>query len=288
MRKLGLSFFLILALIFNAKAQRGLSLPFSTFYDENAWLSLGLQYNYVNSVYKVGLKDNWATMGIGNVQSANIEYIRNFTSIKAVASNGMSVGLPIEVRITDNLSTTIQPTFTFINSVAINYEGDRNAANITNDPDQIDMRTLTRRMRHLEGAENGTNFNSFEFPLNIRFRSDEKILKNKFNRYRAYITAGARYVRWAGIVGEYNGWLDIADPADRPQPIVLKPGYFAWDAGVGVEIFFPYFRMSPEIKFSQSFGNVLDDKHAFNDNNSFMAPLDKTYIRNIQFSLIFQ
>lgn len=288
MKKTSLSLLLILALVFNTKAQRGLSLPFSTFYDENAWLSLGLQYNYVNSVYKVGLKENWASMGTKNLPIANTAYIQNFTAIKAVSSNGMSVGLPIEVRFTDNLSTTFQPTFTFINTVGIEYTGYRYDPNLAIDGENVEMRTLSRRMRHVEGDENGTNFNSFEFPLNIRFRSDEKILKNKFNRYRAYITAGARYVRWAGIVGEYNGWLETANPADRPQPIVLKPGYFAWDAGVGVEIFFPYFRMSPEIKFSQSFGNVLDDKHAFADNNSFMAPLDKTFIRNIQFSLIFQ
>ncbi|MCY4779586.1 PorT [Sphingobacterium sp. UT-1RO-CII-1] len=288
MKKIYLSILLIIALSFNVKGQRGLSLPFSSFYDENAWLSLGLQYNYVNSTFKVGLKEGWGNMGTTNLPNTNQLYIREFNSITSASSHGMSVGLPIEIRFTDNLSSTFQPTFTFINSVAINYEGDLNAANITNNPEQIQLRTLTRRMRHVEGDENGTNFNSFEFPLNIRFRSDEKILKNKFNRYRGYITAGARYIRWAGIVGEYNGWLESGNPADFPQALVFKPGYFAWDAGIGVEIFFPYFRMSPEIKFSQSFGDVLDHKHQLAQNNDFMAPLEKTFIRNIQFSLIFQ
>lgn len=288
MKKIFLSILLIIVLSFNVNAQRGLSLPFSSFYDENAWLSLGLQYNYINSTFKLGLKDNWGSMGTTDFPDINQLYIREFKSISSFSSHGMSVGLPIEIRFTDNFSSTLQPTFTFINNVAINYEGDRNAANNTNDPEQIEMRTLTRRMRHVDGNENGTNFNSFEFPLNIRFRSDEKILKNKFNRYRAYVTAGARYVRWAGIVGEYKGWVENANPEDRPQALVFKPGYFAWDAGIGVEIFFPYFRMSPEIKFSQSFGDVLDHKHELAQNNGFMAPLEKTFIRNIQFSLIFQ
>jgi len=272
---------ILLTLINYTYAQRGLSLPFSSFYDENAWLSMGLQYNYVNSSYKVGLKDNWASMGIRDVPVNNERYIDEFTSIQSIVSHGMSVALPIEVRFTDNLSSSFQPTFTFINSTGINFKG----------PDAAGVeRELIRKMRHVgTGGIEGANYNAFEFPINIRFRSDEKILKNKFNRYRAYITGGARYIRWANIVGEYNEYKTIlANGNEVPKMLVMKPGYFAWEAGIGVEIFFPYFRMSPEIKFIQSFGDVLDRKHILSQNNPFMTPLDKTFIRNIQFSLIFQ
>jgi len=259
------------------QAQHRFSLPFSSFYDEDAWLSMGLQYNYVNSTYKIGLKENWASMGT-NVPPNNEFYIERFQSIQSEVSHGMSVGLPIELRATDNLSATFQPTFVFINNTGIVFHDIRSV----DEP-------IIIKMRHGGNSGEGANFNAFEFPFNIRFRSDEKTLKNKFNRYRGYITAGARYTRWANLVGEYNEYETImANGNPVPQPLVLKPGYFSWEAGLGVEIFFPFFRMSPEIKFIQSVGDVLDRNRPFAQENSFMAPLDKTFIRNIQFSLIFQ
>ncbi|WDF69951.1 PorT [Sphingobacterium oryzagri] len=268
--------FLCYGFIATVNAQNKVSLPFSSFYDENAWLSMGLQYNYVNSTYRVGLKNDWAAMGNTSVPPNNDLYIGNFQAIETVVGHGMSVGLPIELRFTDNLSTTFTPTFIFINKSGISYQDTLQ----TSQP-------IVRNMRHAPATREGSNYNAFEFPLNIRFRSDEKVLKNKFNRYRGYMTAGFRYTRWIDIVGEYNSWM--AAPADnRPQPLVMKPGYFSWEAGLGVEIFFPFFRMSPEIKFIQSFADVLDRSHPFAQDNAFMTPLDKTLIRNIQFSLIFQ
>ncbi len=257
------------------KAQQGISLPFSSFYDENAWLSLGLQYNYINSTYRLGLKEGWAKMGITNVPENNNLYIQEFKSIQTAESHGMSVSIPVELRFTHNLSSTFQPTFVFINNGGIKYQ------------DVLDKEPLFRKMRHVGSELDGSNFNSFEFPLNIKFRSDEKILKNKHNRYRGYITGGARYTRWIGIVDEYNA-LAALEAADRPQPFILKPGYLSWEVGIGAEIFFSYFRMSPEIKFIQSMSNVLAPNHELAKGNPFMAPLDKVGIRNIQFSLIFQ
>lgn len=283
-----LAFLLLLAPL--AKAQHGISLPFSTYYNENAWLSLGLQYNYINSSYRIGLKEGWAKMGITNVPENNNLYIKEFKSIQAQESHGMSVSIPVELRFTDNLSSTFQPTFVFINNSGINYQGvaqEKNSGAPNFESTFIEKEPILRKMRHVSSDLEGSNFNAFEFPFNIKFRSDEKILKNKHNRYRGYITAGARYTRWIGIVSEYKGWTAV-EKEDRPQPFVLKPGYLSWEAGIGAEIFFTYFRMSPEIKFIQSMGNVMAPNHELAKGNAFMAPLDKVGIRNIQFSLIFQ
>ena len=279
----------------SARAQR-ISLPFTGQYDENAWLSIGLQYSYVNSTYRIGLKEGWQKMGVTNFPNnpnpqSNELYIREFKAIQTMESHGMSVSIPLELRLTDNLSTTTQPSFLFINTGGINYYD----TPLSTDPSTVQQAVegknvnspLPRKMRHKGSLKDGTNFNAFEFPLNVKFRSDEKSLKNNFYRYRGYVTGGARYSRWIGIQKEYNGLINLKDE-DQPQPLILKPGYLSWELGIGAEIFFPYFRMSPEIKFIQSFGNVLDANHSLSKNNQFMAPLDKTLIRNIQFSLIFQ
>jgi hypothetical protein len=63
-----------------------------------------------------------------------------------------------------------------------------------------------------------------------------------------------------------------------------KSGFGSYEVGLGLDIYFEYFKMSPEIKWSQSFGNVLDKREL----NKFNTPIDKLLLRSIQFSLIFE
>jgi len=204
-------------------------------------------------------------------------YVGKFGSIEGPVDHGMSVGLPVELRLGDNLSVGVQPGFVFLNRTGIAY-GDAT-------PGRDDV--IFIRTRHV-GRE-AQNFTSFEFPANVRFRSDEKTLAKKFVRYRGYVTAGARYTSWSRLDWEYGNHEAIkANGNDVPQPLVMKPGYVSWEAGLGVEFFFPFFKVSPEVKFVQSIGDVLDHDRPFAQGNSFMAPLDKLFIRNVQFSLTFQ
>ena len=150
-------------------AQHRVSMPFSSSYDENAWLSLGMQYNYINSTYKIGLQKNWTNLGT-NAPTNSDHYIASFGAIESVASHDMSVGIPIEIRFTEHLSYIFQPSFVFINHSSIQYTGaDAHG----------DSRTIVRYMRHVVDNLSGSNFNAFEFPFSLRFRSDEKLLKNK-------------------------------------------------------------------------------------------------------------
>jgi len=99
---------------------------------------------------------------------------------------------------------------------------------------------------------------------------------------------GLKYSRFAGINKEYEQLLKERMNGAIPQSIILKPEYLSWEFGLGVDIFFPHFRMSPEIKFNQSFKSVLNKEHALSTGNQFMAPLEKGLIRNIYVGLIFQ
>jgi len=254
---------------------RRVSFPFGSAYDEDAWLAMGLRYNYVASSYKIGLKTDWASMGT-NLPVNNELYIGQFNAIQGAVDRGMSIGIPIEWRKDDNLSFIVQPSFVFINGTAITF------SDIVADSEGIPIHTRQIGLK-------GTNFTSFEYPVGLRFRSDEKSTKNKFLRYRGYVTAGARYTHWTRLSREYDDYERIRENGnDVPQPLVMKPGYASWEVGLGVELLFPFFRVSPEVKFVQSFGDVLDHDRPFAQGNSFMAPLDKMFIRNVQFSLTFQ
>ncbi|HMR19693.1 MAG TPA: PorT [Sphingobacterium sp.] len=280
MRKTTLTIFFC-TILFLGQGQIRLSLPFTSAYDEDATVLLGIQYNYVNQNYQLALKKDWQSYAI-DYPGDNINDINGLKSIHSYNSHGFSVGIPMDIRTNANLYLTFNPSFLFINNSGIVYTG--------TDPLSTDFapKSLIRRTRHLETSTNGTNFNAFEFPLSIKYRSDEKIFKNKFNRYRGYVAGGLRYTRFIGIAGEYEGLLKERQNTPIPQSLIWKIDYPSWEVGLGVDIFFPYFKMSPEIKFNQSFGSVLDHEHPLAAGNKFMAPIEKGLIRNIYVSLIFQ
>lgn len=257
-----------------AMGQGRISLPFSSVYDEDAMLLIGIQYNYVNQNYQLKLKENWQNYSID--YGDNINHLGELKSIRSNNSHGLSVSIPMDFRVNANLYLTFSPSFLFINNSGIEYMSK-----------DSNIEPIIRRTRHNIGNITGTNFNSFEFPLSVKLRSDEKYLKNKFNRYRGYILAGLRYSRLIGIDKEYQGWEKQQNEA-IPHPIIVKSSYPSWDIGFGADIFFPYFKLSPEIRFNQSFGNFLDTGHNLAKDNKFMAPLQKAYLRNIYVSLTFQ
>jgi hypothetical protein len=59
-----------------------------------------------------------------------------------------------------------------------------------------------------------------------------------------------------------------------------------YEAGVGLDLYFEWFKLSPEIKFSQTTKSVLLDKDRLE--NPYIAPIDKMFLRNLQFSLFFE
>lgn len=263
----------------SSHAQSKFSIPFSSAYDEDAGVLLGIQYSLGLSNYLLDLEKHWHQMSM-NYGDGNINNLYRLKSITSTPSLTFSVGIPVDVRITDNLYTTFNPSFTFINNSQVTFTGE--------DPDREppERKEINKRTRHTANMSEGTNFNSFDFPLAIKFRSDQKYLRNKFNRYRAYMLAGAKYTRWLDINQEYKEIQNTN--STKPEPLIMKPGFYSWEAGVGLDIFFTYFKMSPELKFSQSFGSVFDSNSPLLQTNQYMPPLHKAYLRNVYLTIIFQ
>lgn len=274
MRKITLIWIISLFSI-NVYSQGKISFPFASNYDEDALLSIGIQYNFVNQNYQLQLKENWQTnFPLDYPMDANT-YLGDLKSIYGKRGSGASVSIPVDLRVDENFYLNFSPSFLFVNNMGVEYTSMNN-----------ELAPLVRRSRHIISSTQGSNFNAFEFPFSLKLRSDEKLLKNKFNRYRAYIIAGVRMTRWIDIEKEYQE-LTLENTQISPA-LILKPNYYSWEAGLGVDILFTHFRVSPEIKFNQSFGNVFDTNHSLASDNKFMAPIEKSLIRNIYFSLIFQ
>ncbi len=109
----------------------------------------------------------------------------------------------------------------------------------------------------------------WQTPFNLKLKSDP------IKDFKLYCFAGGRY------------GFDLAanSKARRAENLVkLSRHDFAVDYGVGVELHFPLFILSPEFKVSNSVLNV----HARDSNLIFSRTIQNLYPRTFMFSLIFE
>lgn len=109
----------------------------------------------------------------------------------------------------------------------------------------------------------------FETPFSIRFKSEP--YKDK----RAFVTAGLKY-----------GYDVASNSRSRKAEnlIKLSPHDFQWEAGIGMQFFYPFFIFSPEIKISRGLGNSL----IYNRNLPESIVLDKINSQIVTISFNFE
>ena len=78
-------------------------------------------------------------------------------------------------------------------------------------------------------------------PINIPIYL--KYSAERVNNYRPYLI-------WGGGAG-----IDLS--TDQTKPVLLKPLNFFTEFGVGCDIYFPFFKLCPELKFSLGLNDIL-------------------------------
>jgi hypothetical protein len=107
------------------------------------------------------------------------------------------------------------------------------------------------------------------FPLQVKFLSD------RIDNFRIY------------MLGGFNYQYDLASNASSRKAsdlVKLKPYNLSIEAGLGCQIFFPVFILSPELKIS----NGIINEHSRDPNLIYSSTIDKLRSRVIVFSLIFE
>lgn len=108
-----------------------------------------------------------------------------------------------------------------------------------------------------------------EFPIHFRYKS------KPYKDFRVFVVAGAKYS------------VDLASNSrSRKADDLVKFNQHdvAVEFGFGFQIFFPYFILSPEIKFSYG----VMDTHARDENLSFSKVIDQMFSRGFAISLHFE
>ena len=207
-------------------------------------LNFGFQFNYVSSEFKVLKADGWE-----NLMSPDPMNYNRLRSVSSSSKPGFGIGLVSNLKMTEHTDLRFTPSMIFADKeLRFDYYGDESL-----------IKTVQSTF--------------IDLPLGIKLKSDKR--KN----FRAYMIAGGKYSR--NIVSKKK--LDDTDFVEAEKLVANKRGFFSYEAGMGLDFYFQYFKMSPEIKFTQSFNSVLDRR-----GNYFDRSLDKLYHKGIQISLFFE
>lgn len=212
--------------------------------DDN--LHFGFTFQYVSSEFKILKKADWLAFNDPYDNAA----IR-LKSISSKPSAGFGIGFVVNKRLSENADFRFTPTLVF-NDRILSYRFE----DANQDIDKKTQATLV------------------EFPFGFKLKSDRR--KN----FRAYILGGAKFTTDISSKKKTNNEL-ITDATEKFVNNVRN--YLSYEAGLGFDLYFEYFKMSPELKLSYSLNNMLKDEP-----NRYVRPLDKLMLRHVTFSLFFE
>ena len=211
-------------------------------------LHFGFTFQYVSSEYKILKKASWPEPFIDPDSGTPVS--GPLRSVSSKSSPGFGIGFVVNQRISGNADVRFTPMLIFNDRLAYyDFEGEE------------------------APIEKKVQSTMIDLPLGIKIKSDRR------NNFRAYVIGGAKYS------------LDIAskkrtnDAPNAPMEKFLKnrKNFLSYEAGFGCDLYFEYFKMSPEIKLSYSLNSVLT-----NDPSPYSAPTDKLMLRHVTFSLFFE
>jgi len=110
--------------------------------------------------------------------------------------------------------------------------------------------------------------NIASLPIHVKFNSD------RIDNFRVYVFGGIKY----DIYFSSNTTVESA------KEVKFKSSDFGIEGGIGCNIYFPSFVLSPELKISNGLSNILIPDAA----NKYSSVFDKLQTRMIAFSLHFE
>ena len=216
----------------------------------------GFSFQYVASELKIIRTPDWQKEFTNDPMGGP-----NVPGLKAISSPlspGFGIGFVLNYKLTSNLDFRSTPTLVF-NDRLVNYEYEMGGTTDSNFPDGKKQQKISPVM--------------VDFPLGIKLKSERR------KDFRAYFLLGAKYSTDLGGSKKPKDFGEIG----INRLLKNKKSYASYEAALGFDLYFEYFKMSPEIKVSHSFGNVIK-----RENHPYDTPIDKAILRNFTFSLFFE
>ncbi len=185
------------------------------------------------------------TLGLMNT-NLKIDYQQNSTAknIYALSTPGFNVGIICDLKIFKNINLRFIPSLTF-----------------------------TQRDISINSAENtetlkSTENSNLDIPILFKYRS------TRYKNMRPYFLLGSRFS------------YDMASKKEVEDINLFKLDDidYGLEFGFGIDIYLPYFKLAPEIKYFYGFNNMLQN----NNVDIVTSNIESLYSRTILFSLTFE
>ncbi len=203
--------------------------------------------NKKNKPYYFGLTLAFHSSNYSVFRSKNFNTQDQILSVESVTGPGYNVNVVSNLKIGRYFDFRLLPGFSFT---------ERN----------IQYRDLTvERDRDIQKVESVFA----EVPFHVRFKSEP------YHDMRLFVLGGIKYS------------FDIASKARRrgeDEILKISPTDFSVEVGLGMQFFFPYFILSPELKFTQGINNIL----IFNEQIIQSSILENVLSRTITLSFHFE
>jgi hypothetical protein len=189
-----------------------------------------------------------------NYMDFRVEQVPEFSGIpgyygyKTIVAPGYTIGIVSDLRLHDRVNLRFLPAF-----AATERQIDFDAVNPITQVRQITTRVVE---------------SSFvELPFELKFKSD------RIDNYRIYVLTAAKYA------------LDLASKEKVEDDLLfkLRRNDFAYEFGVGIDIYFEYFKFSPQLRASFGVPNI-----GVADGTFFMSGIDKVRTRAITINFTFE
>lgn len=218
-------------------------------------IHFGFTFQYVSSEYKIFKKPDWqkpilkTEVSDPNYVPTPDDYTQPLYGIASPSSPGFGIGFVTNLRLGDNLDLRLTPALVFTDRL-LDYRYQT--------ADQIQKKVMATMV---------------DIPLGIKLKSDRR------TNFRAYLLAGGKFS--SDIVSKKK--TDDSGLALTEKFVKNNRNILSYEVAVGFDFYFEYFKLSPELKLSNSIGSVLKPEE-----HPFSSPLEKLYLRNFQFSLYFE
>jgi hypothetical protein len=209
----------------------------------------GYSFQYISSEYKIWKNTSWRTP---LKDLSGLPITEELSSISSKPSSGFAIGFVANMNINNNLDLRSTPSLAFT---------ERNL-NYTYYP----VPTPTVVTQKVQAT-------MVELPLSLKLKSD------RLNNFRGYLLGGVKYSM--DIASKKNKNVDILNEVEKK--INNQKMFLSYEAGAGMDFYFGFFKMSTELKVSQSFRDIL-----VHENTIYASPLEKTKLRHFTFSLFFE
>ncbi|MBC7914897.1 MAG: outer membrane beta-barrel protein [Pyrinomonadaceae bacterium] len=212
-------------------------------------LHFGFTFQYISSEYKIYKKPSWQSRYPATQDAPIPLFTDSLKSISSPVAPGFGLGFVTNLRLGPNADLRFTPALVFVDRLLEYRYPDETVV-----PKQVKSTVV-------------------DFPLGIKLKSDRR------RNFRAYLLAGGKYSM--DIISKKK--FDDTDKILTEKFVKNNKNILSYEVGIGFDFYFEYFKLSPELKLSNSINSVLTP-----EDHPFSSPLEKLYTRNFQFSLYFE